>query len=66
MKSPAPDDFGIYNDWTETNVEGNSYTITGLKPDTEYEVELLAVYKNETGDWISTTFTTNGGRHHAG
>ena len=36
------DDFGIYDVWTETTVNANSYTITDLNLGTEYEVEVQA------------------------
>ena len=53
------DDFGIYGTGTVVEGTGSPFTITGLKPDTDYEVEVQAVYEGKTSDWSSTaTFTT--------
>ncbi len=52
------DDFGIYAG-TVVETTASPFTITGLKPDTEYEVEVQAVYDDKTSDWSSVaTFTT--------
>ena len=52
------DDFGIYAG-TVVETTASPFTITRLKPDTEYEVEVQAVYDDKTSDWSSVaTFTT--------
>ena len=52
------DDFGIYAGETVT-ATASPFTITGLNPDTEYEVEVQAVYEDKTSDWSTIAeFTT--------
>ena len=41
------------------NIDATSYNITGLSPETEYEVQVQAVYADGTSDWTnSVNFTT--------
>lgn len=55
------DDFGIFNrTWTTANGVTSPYAISGLTPETTYEVEVQAVCGGQDGssEWSSTTFTT--------
>lgn len=55
------DDFGIFNrTWTTANGVTSPYAISGLTPETSYEVEVQAVCGGQDGssEWAQTTFTT--------
>lgn len=55
------DDFGIFNrTWTTANGVTSPYAISGLTPETTYEVEVQAVCGGQDGssEWAQTTFTT--------
>ena len=57
------DDFGIYNEvpasaWTTISTTETSAVLTGLNPETEYEVQVQAVYADGESKWVSATFTT--------
>ena len=56
------DDFGIYSggaDWTTASTTEESFEITGLKPETTYELQVQGVCGASVSDWTSTnTFTT--------
>ena len=57
------DDFGIYNElageWIEVDGVTSPYTITGLTPETTYEVQVQGVNEIAVGAWTpSTLFTT--------
>ncbi|MBQ9584409.1 MAG: M6 family metalloprotease domain-containing protein [Muribaculaceae bacterium] len=59
------DDFGIYNElageWIEVDGVTSPYTITGLTPETTYEVQVQGVNEIAAGAWTpSTLFTTLG------
>lgn len=59
------DDFGIYNElageWIEVDGVTSPYTITGLTPETTYEVQVQGVNEIAAGAWTpSTIFTTLG------
>ncbi len=44
-------------EWTYVNgLTDTNYTIDGLTPETYYEVEVQAVYNNETTDWCNTVY----------
>ncbi len=46
-------------DWTEATSSTNSYTITGLNPETEYEVQVRAnCGDGEYSEWMHDTFWT--------
>lgn len=49
---------GTYGDFTVVNgITAHPYTIEGLTPETEYEVQVRAVYDNEsTGIWSNTGY----------
>ena len=48
------------DNWTEiTGITANSYELTGLNPETDYEVQVQAVYADGESGWTSSvTFTT--------
>jgi hypothetical protein len=58
------DDFGLFgatipaSAWVNINNATSPCTIDGLAADTEYEVEVQAVYAASVSEWIATTFTT--------
>ena len=60
------DDFSIYSEttpagaWTTANGVNSPYTISGLSPETAYEVQVQSVCGGQDGSsvWTSTTFTT--------
>lgn len=54
------DDFGIYyKEWLEEETSNTSLDLTGLTPNTEYEVQVRADCEDdEYSSWISATFTT--------
>ena len=49
-------------EWTTTSTTETSIELTGLDPETKYEVQVQAVKGNETSEWTaSTVFTTLSG-----
>ena len=50
-------------EWISATAATNSYTITGLTGDTDYEIQVQAVCENGTSDWSTsiTAHTTNVG-----
>ena len=45
--------------WNEVhNIADNTYTITGLAPETEYFLQVRSNCGSEVSDWATTTFTT--------
>ena len=50
---------GEAGEWIEVNgISDTSYTIENLEQETEYEVEVQAVYGEESSKWVGTSFTT--------
>ena len=45
-------------DWTTNSTTGTSTVLTGLNPETAYDVQVQAVYADGVSDWASTTFIT--------
>lgn len=48
-------------DWTTiSGITTNSYELTGLTPETSYQVQVQGVYASGVSGWESTSFTTQG------
>ena len=58
------DAFGVYGaasnagEWNLVKDAASPYTITGLEPDTAYDVEVQADYGDGQSVWVATSFTT--------
>ena len=48
----------ILGDWTTNSTTETSTVLTGLNPETAYDVQVQAVYAGGVSEWIATTFTT--------
>ena len=48
----------VLGDWTTNSTTETSAVLTGLNPETIYEVQVQAVYADDKSEWVSTTFTT--------
>ena len=49
---------GAPEEWTTVSNVTSPYTIEGLTPETDYKVQVQAVYSEGKSEWAATTFTT--------
>ncbi len=57
------DDFSVtdvpkYDEWNTVYDATSPYTIEGLLPETNYQVQVQAIYEGGKSEWVSTSFTT--------
>lgn len=57
------DDFSVtsapeISEWTTVENATSPYAITGLTPETNYNVQVQAVYADGKSEWVATSFTT--------
>lgn len=50
--------FSIGGEWVTVNDVTSPYTITGLEPETDYEVQVQGIYDGGTTDWTESEYFT--------
>ena len=51
-------DVPVTGDWVTISNATSPYTIEGLTPETQYQVEVQGVYAGGESEWVATSFTT--------